>query len=70
MKMNKHFTCREKKITHSFFSLPLVRLDLQLEFIHQLLQTHQVLLVLLRLKTNTFQLIGYIYSTSILNIQI
>ena len=47
----------ERKVTHSFFSLPLVRLDLQLEFIHQLLQTHQVLLVLLRLKINRLQLI-------------
>lgn len=38
----------DRKNTHSFLSLPLVRFHLQLEFVYQLLQSH-VLLVLLGL---------------------
>lgn len=39
----------DRKNTHSFLSLPLVRFHLQLEFVYQLLQSHHVLLVLLGL---------------------
>lgn len=39
----------DRKTTHSFLSLPLVRFHLQLEFVYQLLQSHHVLLVLLGL---------------------
>lgn len=50
-KFSKHLTttCLTGKTTHSFFSLPLVRFHLQLEFVYQLLQSHHVLLVLLGL---------------------